>query len=59
MSPLASTLAATLGATAKQFHELAEDHEATPWRDFLRAWGELREADILKRDGEGRYYIGD
>ena len=59
MSPLASTLAATLEATAKQFHELVDEHEGVPWRDVLRAWGELREADILKRDDAGCYYIGD
>ena len=28
-----------------------------PWRDFLQAWGQLREEDILKRDDIGRYYI--
>jgi hypothetical protein len=59
MSPLASTLAATLETTAKQFHELVDEHEDAPWREFLRAWGELREADILKRDDAGRYYIGE
>ena len=53
MSPLASTLAATLETTAKQFHELVDEHESVPWRDFLRAWGELREADILKRADAG------
>ena len=29
------------------------------FRDFLDAWGELREADILRRDDAGRYFIGD
>lgn len=28
------------------------------FRDFLDAWGELREADILRRDDDGRYFIG-
>ena len=59
MSPLASTLAATLEAAAKQFHDLVDEHGDVPWRDFLRAWGELREADVLMRDDAGRYYIGD
>ncbi len=26
-----------------------------PWRDFLRAWGELRASNALKRDEEGNY----
>jgi hypothetical protein len=28
-----------------------------PWRDFLRAWGEVRAADVLERDDAGRYRI--
>ncbi len=59
MSPLAATLVATLEATATQFHDLVDAHADVPWRDFLRAWGELREADVLMRDDSGRYYIGD
>ncbi len=58
MSPLAENLAATLGATPTQFHDLVDEHQSVPWRDFLQAWGELRAADILKRDREGRYFIG-
>ena len=27
------------------------------WPDFLRAWGEIRAADVLKRDDAGRYLI--
>ena len=57
MTPLAAELKATLEATARQFHDLVDDHMDTPWRDFLQAWGELREADILKRDDEGAYFI--
>jgi hypothetical protein len=57
MSPLAAELRATLETTARQFHELVDDHMETPWRDFLQAWGELREAYILKRDDEGAYFI--
>ena len=58
MSPLASTLYETLQKEAKQFDELVDQHLEVPWRDFLQAWGELREADILKRDDAGAYYIG-
>jgi hypothetical protein len=28
-----------------------------PWRQLLKAWGEVRAADILKRDDNGAYYI--
>ncbi len=57
MSPLAETLAATLRATPRQFHDLVDEHQSVPWRDFLKSWGELRAADILERDAEGRYFI--
>jgi hypothetical protein len=58
MSPLASILHETLRTEARQFDELVDRHPDVPWRDFLRAWGELRAADILKRDDAGAYYIG-
>jgi|TARA_B100000809_G_C14836157_1_gene422928 hypothetical protein len=58
MSPLATTLRDTLQNDAKQFDEMVDLHLDVPWRDFLRAWGELREADVLKRDDAGAYYIG-
>ena len=29
------------------------------FRDFPRAWRVLREADILRRDDAGRYFVGD
>ncbi len=58
MSPLATTLQETLQNDAKQFDEMVDLHLDVPWRDFLRAWGELREADLLKRDDAGAYYIG-
>ena len=58
MSPLAASLQETLQTNAKQFDEMVDLHLDVPWRDFLRAWGELREADLLKRDDAGAYYIG-
>ncbi len=58
MSPLANTLQDALKGEARQFDELVDLHLDVPWRDFLHAWGELREADILKRNDEGAYYIG-
>jgi len=57
MSPLAATLRDTLQQDARQFDELVDRHLDVPWRDFLRAWGELRAADMLKRDDDGAYYI--
>jgi len=58
MSPLATILHDTLRNEARQFDEMVDMHLDVPWRDFLRAWGELREAELLKRDDAGAYYIG-
>ncbi|MDP6572372.1 MAG: hypothetical protein QGI63_04245 [Rhodospirillales bacterium] len=57
MSPLASQIVAVLESTPKQFSEIADAHLDLPWREFLQAWGEVRAADIVKRDGDGAYYI--
>ena len=57
MSALAETMIAALKTTPQHFHELADTHSEVPWRTFLQAWGELRAADILKRDEDGNYYI--
>lgn len=57
MSPLASTMIAALQQTPQQFHDLVDTHNDVPWREFLQAWGEIRAADILKRDDAGNYYI--
>jgi len=57
VSPLASQMVETLKATPKHFHEVVDDHPDVPWRDLLRAWGEVRAADILKRNDAGQYYI--
>ncbi len=59
MSPLAMTLHNTLSSEPKQFDELVDQHLDVTWRDFLLAWGELREADVLNRDPAGAYYIGE
>ena len=59
MSPLAAQLQETLQKEPKQFDEMVDMHLTVPWRDFLLAWGELRAADILKRDDAGAYYIGE
>ena len=57
MSPLARALVAELRERPRHFGELVEAHMETPWRDFLRAWGEVRAADLLGRDEAGRYLI--
>ena len=57
MSPLAGALRAALVEAPMQFSELVDRHRAEPWREFLRAWGELRAEDVLKRDALGRYFV--
>jgi hypothetical protein len=57
MSPLAEEIVAVLKNTPKQFSELVDAHMDVPWRQILKAWGEVRAADILKRDANGAYYI--
>jgi hypothetical protein len=57
VSPLAAALVAELRAHPRHFGELVEAHMTTPWRELLLAWGELRGADVLGRDDDGRYVI--
>lgn len=57
MSALAEEIIAVLKKTPKQFSELVDAHMDVPWRQMLKAWGEVRAADILKRDDNGAYYI--
>ena len=59
MSPLARKIADTLRREPKQFAQLVDSHMDVPWREFLRAWGEVRAADILERDDDGNYLIGE
>ena len=58
LSPLGERLIAELRAQPRHFAELVDGHGDVAWRDFLRAWGEVRDLDVLKRDDEGRYVIG-
>lgn len=55
MSPLAERLLAELRERPRYFGELVEAHADIAWRDFLRAWGEVRAADVLGREEDGRY----
>ena len=57
MSPLAERVVAELRARPRHFAELVEAHMEVAWRDFLRAWGEVRGLDSLGRDDHGRYLI--
>ena len=57
MSPLARSLVEELQQRPRQFGELVETYLDTPWAEFLRAWGEVRAADVLGRDDAGRYVI--
>ncbi len=57
MSPLAERLVDDLRTRPRHFAELVEAHGAVAWRDFLRAWGEVRGLEVLGRDEQGRYVI--
>jgi hypothetical protein len=57
MSPLASALIREITDRPQQFHELVDAYREVPWPDFLRAWGQLRRAEILSRDDDGNYLI--
>jgi hypothetical protein len=56
-SPLARRIADELRARPRHFSEVVEAHAAVPWREFLLAWGEIRSAEVLRRDDTGRYLI--
>ena len=57
MSPLAEPSVTELKDNPSQFHDVVDAHMDIPWPDFLRAWGELRAAEILGRDDDGAYVI--
>jgi hypothetical protein len=57
VSPLARAIAAELSAQPRHFGELVQAHMDIPWREFLRAWGELRAEAMLSRDDAGRYGV--
>ena len=59
MSPLAKEIAADLTRAPRQFSEVVDGHMGVPWPEFLRAWGEIRVADILQRDDDGAYFIAE
>jgi len=57
MSPLAEQIIAELKQNPLQFHDLVDAHMDVRWPDVLKAWGELRAAEILVRNDDGTYEI--
>ena len=57
MSPLAQKIYREIQSKPQQFSDVVDAHRDVAWRELLRAWGELRAANILKRDDDGRYLI--
>jgi len=57
VSPLAKAIVAELKAKPQQFDEVVDAHRESAWRDFLYAWGEVREANVLQRDDDGAFFI--
>jgi hypothetical protein len=57
VSPLAAAMIREITDQPQQFHDLVDTHREVPWPEFLRAWGELRRAEILSRDEDGHYLI--
>ncbi|MCC6610059.1 MAG: hypothetical protein IT515_10375 [Burkholderiales bacterium] len=55
MTDLARKMLDAITATPQQFHDIVAAHPNVPWRTLLKAWGELRAADLLTRDEFGNY----
>ena len=58
MSPLAEVIRREIEGRPQQFAEVVDAHREVAWRELLKAWGELRAANILTRDDDGNYVIG-
>lgn len=55
---IAQRIREELASTPKYFSELVDEYaEQCTYRELLYAWSDLRKADVLKRDREGRYLI--
>ena len=59
MTPLAEAIMREVRDRPQQFSETVDAHRDVPWPDFLRAWGEVRALNRLKRDEDGRYHLKD
>ena len=57
MTKLAQTILAEIAAKPQHFHDIVNAHMDVSWRDLLKAWGELRAANVLGRDDYGNYII--
>ena len=58
MSPLAEAIRREIEAKPQQFSEVVDAHRDVAWRELLKAWGEIRAANVLTRDDDGNYVIG-
>lgn len=52
-----SSLKEVLGQRQLLFSEVLDLYQDVAYRDFLVAWGELREQKLLERTEKGLYYI--
>jgi hypothetical protein len=59
VSPLAARIMEALRERPRHFAEIAEMHLDVPWREFLNAWGEVRESPRIGRHEYGLYTIKD
>lgn len=57
LSTLARRIADELRAEPRHFSQVVEAHADVAWPDFLKAWGEVRAANVLARDDAGRYLV--
>jgi len=57
VSPLATVIHREIQTKPRQFHEIVDAHRDVAWRELLKAWGELRAANLLGRDNDGNYVI--
>jgi hypothetical protein len=57
MSPIAAKIIEDVTNSPRHFAELVDLYRAVPWREFLKAWGEVRAMDVLRRDEDGHYLI--
>lgn len=57
MIPLAARILDELRQRPRHFAEVVELHMDVPWREFLRAWGEVRTCSVIGREENGLYVV--
>ena len=57
MIPLAARILDELRERPRHFAEVVELHMDVPWREFLRAWGEVRVSPVIGREENGLYTV--